>query len=170
MFNRGSFNHLPFNRSFSVDILFSASLQGEGGLYAYPNVEYVATVTMQGEGELSAAYIREYIVSAVLQGEGVLTANVVRERLYSALLQGDGELKAAASRFHIDEIEVLGPFAPGDKIVIDSAKLLVKKNGSAIGYEGEFFNLNPGGNHIVYTDTATGRTVQIRITHRDCFI
>jgi Phage-related protein len=170
MFNRGAFNRMPFNRSFSVEILFSAVLQGEGGLIANPNVEYLATVTLEGEGELFASYIREYLVSAVLQGEGSLTAISIRERLFSALLQGEGELKVAASRFHIDEIDVLGPFAPGDKIVIDSAKLRVTKNGSAIGYEGEFFNLNPGGNHIVYTDTATGRTVQIRITHRDRFI
>lgn len=170
MFNRGSFNRLPFNRTFSIELLFSATLEGKGALSSGSTVEYLVTAILQGEGEISASFVREYLVSSLLEGEGSLSANAIRERIFSALLQGEGELKANSSRFHIEEIEVLGPFAPGDKVIIDTKKLRVTKNSQTIGYEGDFFELNPGNNQITYTDTSLGRNVQIRITHRDRFI
>jgi len=170
MFNRGSFNRLPFNRTSSIEILASFSWYGEGEVSVHASVEYLAIITMHGEGEFNLSAIREKFGSLTWDGLGQMSIGAIRERLASIKWDGEGEFKINAGKFHIEEIEVLGPFAPGDKIVVDTAKLRVTKNGSTIGYEGEFFELNPGNNHIVYTDTASGRTVQVRITYRDKFI
>jgi len=44
-FNRSTFNRSPFNHIFSIEILFSAILEGEGTLSAGSTVEYLATAS-----------------------------------------------------------------------------------------------------------------------------
>ncbi len=170
MFNRSAFNRSPFNRTFTAEVLFSATLEGDGGMTAAANVEYLATITMQGEGELTASFIREIVSTAIMQGEGEISAPAIRERLFSAFLEGEGTLSANAGRFHVQEIEVITPFAPGEKVIIDSTKFRVTKNGQSLGYNGDFFDLHSGENLISYTDSATGRSIQIRVTHRDKYL
>jgi len=168
MFNHSAFNRAPFNRPFTIELFFSAVLSGEGGLSATASIEFTAAVTMEGSGELTTDFIREIIgIVQTLEGEGALTAANIRERLFSSLMQGEGELRASPSRFHIDEIIIQAPFTPGEKIVIDSQKMIVRKSGQVIGYEGDFFEIRPGVNIITYRDNATGRTVYCRITYRD---
>lgn len=168
MFNHSAFNRAPYNRPFTIELFFSAILSGEGGLSVTANIEFSYTVLMEGSGELTADFIREIVgIVETLEGEGTLTAANIRERLFASSMQGEGELRASPSRFHIDEIIIQAPFTPGEKIVIDSQKMIVRKSGQVIGYEGDFFNINPGTNTIVYRDNATGRTVYCRITYRD---
>lgn len=168
MFNYSAFNRSPFNRPFTLELFFSAVLSGEGELSAFSNAEHTAVVILEGTAEVTTDFIREIIgIVQMLEGEGALTAANIRERLFSSLMQGEGELRASPSRFHIDEIIIQAPFTPGEKIVIDSQKMIVRKSGQVIGYEGDFFNINPGTNTIVYRDNATGRTVYCRITYRD---
>jgi len=168
MFNHSAFNRSPYNRPFTLELYLAATLAGEGELSAFSNADHTATVLMEGAGELTTDFIREIIgIVQMLEGEGALTAANIRERLFSSLMQGEGELRASPSRFHIDEIIIQAPFTPGEKIVIDSQKMIVRKSGQVIGYEGDFFEIRPGVNVITYKDTATGRTVYCRITYRD---
>jgi hypothetical protein len=170
MFNRSQFNRAPFNRPFSVDVLASFTWDGEGGMSIKGNGIFLAAISMHGEGEFSINAIREQLASINWDGVGEMSIAAIRERLASIHWNGEGTLQINASRYHIDEIEITGPFAPGEKIIIDSKKMLVRKNGSVIGYEGGFFDLNQGDNTITFTDSGTGRTVLCRITHRDKFI
>ena len=60
-----------------------------------------------------------------------------------------------------------GTLAPGEAIVIDmNAMTAVKGSTNVLQYiTGDFFSLVPGGNLITYTDTETGRTVEVKVTH-----
>jgi len=168
MFNRNPYNRIPFGRPFTLELLFSALLESEGELTAEPSVELTCSVTMEGSGELSADFVREIIgIIQTLEGEGELLADAIRERFFSSLMQGEGELIARPKLFRVDQIIIQTPFAPGDKIVIDSKKMIVRKNGQVIGYDGDFFEIRPGVNVITYRDNASGRTVYCRITYRD---
>jgi len=168
MFNHNAYNRSPFNRPFTLELYLAATLAGEGELFAFSNAEHTAAVFLEGTGEVTADFVREIIgIVQTLEGEGALTAANVRERLFSSLMQGEGELRASPSRFHIDEIIIQAPFTPGEKIVIDSQKMIVRKSGQVVGYEGDFFEIRPGVNIITYRDNATGRTVHCRITYRD---
>ena len=172
MFNRSFFNRSTFNRPYTVEVFFSATMAGEGELIASPSAEYAATITMSGEGELTADFVREIVAAATMAGEGELTAEFIRERMFGAKMDGEGFLRANGSRFHVESITVNGPFAPGEKIVIDNGRLTIRKNGVNIlsQMSGDFFGLNLGDNVITYTDTATGRSVLVRITYRDKFV
>jgi hypothetical protein len=110
---------------------------------------------------------------AVLNGEGSLSASIQRDiRTMGAQLDGEGTLTARMGRFRIDEIEYNGVLNPGDRIVIDSKNLTFTKNGVNALHEmqGEFFTLNLGENAFLYTDGQSGRSVLIRVTHRDKFV
>lgn len=168
MFNQNPFNRGPFSRLFTFELYFSALLEGEGELTAESFAEITCAVIMEGSGELTADFIREIIgIIQTLEGEGELHADAVRERLFSSLMQGEGELIARPKLFRVDQIIIQTPFAPGDKIVIDSKKMIVRKNGQVIGYDGDFFEIRPGVNVITYRDNASSRTVYCRITYRD---
>jgi len=170
MFNRSPFNRMPFNRPFSVDVLASFSWDGEGDMSIKGKGEFVAAISMHGEGEFNIDAVRERFASINWNGTGELTIEAIRERLASINWNGEGTFRMNASRYHIEKIEITGPFAPGEKIIIDSNKMLVRKNGAVIGYLGDFFDLNPGSNTINFRDNATGRTILCRITHRDKFV
>ena len=172
MFNRGSFNRIAFNREFSVFVFGSAVLSGEGNLKAGANIIATGSASLQGEGGLKATFVREILFAAKMSGEGGMKATFIRERLHQAIMHGIGTLKANGSRYHLDEIVFTGSFAPGDRIVIDSKNLTFTKNGlNALHMmQGNFFDLNLGGNNIVYTDPATSREILIRITYRDKFV
>ncbi|REK68010.1 MAG: hypothetical protein C6P35_03305 [Cohnella sp.] len=170
MFNRSFFNRATYNRLYTVEVFFSATMAGEGFMTASPSAEYAATITMSGEGELTADFIREIAAKAAMVGEGELTAEFIREMAFGAKMDGEGFLRANGSRFHVESITVTGPFEPGDKIVIDSGKMIVRKNGAIVGYDGDFFDISPGGNKLIYSDTASGRTILCRITYRDKYV
>jgi len=171
LFNRNAaLNRMPFSRPFSVDIMLSAILEGKSELIASLTMDLTMNAQMNGEGELIADLIREFFMSAEFNGIATMDVEMIRERLIFAALNGQGSLQGNLSRFHVDSIAINNPFAPGDKIVIDSGKLRVMRNGQPIGYTGDFFDIHPGQNTITYTDSATGRTVQIRITYRDKYL
>jgi len=172
MFNRVPFGRSPFNRSSSVDVLLSVTLHGEGGLTAAPSVEYSLSATLHGEGYLTADMLREIYFTTKLDGEGSLTADMIREVLMKVALHGQGTLRANMSRYHVDTVEITGLFKPGDRIIIDSQKLTVRKNGANAFHEmhGDFFKLSLGANEFTYTDNVADRQVIIRITHRDKYL
>ncbi|MNH78566.1 hypothetical protein D3C73_308720 [compost metagenome] len=173
MFNRASpFNRLTYNRPLTVFVFGSAILSGDGGMSAAANADMIGSARLDADGGLSATFNREIVFAARMDAEAGLSAGYIRERIQSAIMQGIGTLKTNGSRYHVDEIEVLGPFAPGDRIIIDSKKLKVTKNGENALHlmQGNFFDLNIGENNITYTDPETGRDILMRITYKDKFV
>lgn len=148
----------------------SVNMSGEGTLVAAPSFTYSMTVVMQGEGSLQSEFIREIAAEVSMLAEGSMTAEFVREIVNSVIMQGEGSLTASPRKYQVESITVDGPFVPGDKVTIDAAKLRVLKNGEYTSYDGDFFELHPGGNTLTYTDADAGRTVQVRVTWRDRYL
>lgn len=140
------------------------------------NLDMTAAVNLSGEGQAQADFVREYALEAVpMSGKGRITDAVyIREILAQAVpMHGEGRLQPAdASRYHTDFIELVGNFAPGDKVIIDSKNLKITKNGQNALHEmrGNFFDLNLGNNVLTWTDPETGRDILFRITYRDRYV
>ncbi|MNI16976.1 hypothetical protein D3C73_703300 [compost metagenome] len=173
MFNRNAFNRLPFNRPYVLEVYLTINLNGVGGLTAKTKVEFTSKAKMSGVGTMTAAGIRELSFSAHMDGEGeLLTVKINKEMFPKIVLAGIGTLAANIKKYHVDSIVFSGDFAPGDRIVLDSKELTAIKNGVSIldEIEGDFFDLVLGTNAIKYTDSESGRSVLVRITHRDKFV
>ncbi|WP_379135961.1 hypothetical protein [Paenibacillus sp. sgz500958] len=168
----GYFNRLPFNRELTVFVLGSATLHGAGSLQGAGALIMSGYTTLHGAGLLQADFIREVSFAATLHGTAHMSADFIRERLQSAFMHGAGLTRANGSRFHIDTIQFMGDFEPGDQIIIDAKRLKFTLNGQNALHQmqGDFFDLNLGVNHITYTDAAEGRDVLIRITYQDKYV
>lgn len=172
MFNRGSFNRTAFNRPFSLDVFFSSTMNGIGEMSFAPNMEYVMSIQMDGVGSMITEMIREIFFVAQMDGIGELSIETIRERFMSAAMNGDGSMVVNFKKYHVDAVEYTGDFGPGERIVINAKNMTFTKDGlNAISsMTGDFFDLNPGVNELVYTDGETGRSVLIRLTHRDKYV
>lgn len=167
----GSFNRLPFNRDIAVTIYAMAAIHGSGLTSTRLTVDIPVSAAIHGSVAAEAMFLREQFVSAVIHGSGLAHSTIGRELIgMAAAFHGAAVMTAEVRRHFVNYVRVTGPFAPGDKIVIDAAKMRVTKNSLPVAYDGNVFDLAPGLNDIVYTDTASGRTVQIRITRRDRFL
>lgn len=62
-----------------------------------------------------------------------------------------------------------GDLAPGETVVVDAEKLEISKDGSPDynNFDGDLIHLLPGANTITYTDSESGRTVEIEIIKAD---
>lgn len=168
----GPFNRLPFNRPVTMFVFGRAVLNGCAGLVSSSTVEVNGRAVLHGEGSVTADFTREISFFAQMDADSSMSASFVRERLQKAVLHGISSLYGRGSRYHVDEIEFIGPFVPGDIIVIDSNKFKITRNGENVShlYKGDFFDLNLGINNLTWTDPASGRTILFRITHRDKFL
>lgn len=168
----GPFNRLPFNRPFSVDTVFSVVFETESEMQTKLNLDMALSATFDMETELLADMTREIQFGSMFESASEVVTQMIRERLFSAGFQSESALSSKMSLFHVDEIEFIGEFKPGDKIIIDSEKFKITRNGENVSdlYVGDFFDLNLGMNNLTWTDPATGRAVLIRITHRDKFL
>lgn len=166
------FNRMAYNRPFSVEIFLHSTLHGNGELTASLNLEIALSSQLDGIGELIASFIREIMFAVHLSGEGTLDADMIRDLWLSVQMDGNGGLNGTLSRYHVKYVEYTGDFDPGDKIVIDSKRMTIKKNDINVIHEmnGDFFDLNFGTNELVYRDEESGRSVLIRVTHRDKFL
>lgn len=165
----GPFNQLPFNRPVTMFVFGRAVLSGYADLIAASTVEVGGRAVLSGESGMEADFMRELFFSAQMDADSSMDVSFVRERLQKAAMHGISSFHGKASRYHVDEIEFVGPFAPGDRIIIDSEKYKITKNGLNAShlYHGDFFDLNLGENKLTWTDPATGRTILFRITYRD---
>ena len=172
----GSFNRLPFNRPAS----FSRSIYSGG------TVEIVAEVfgsfkqEVRGSGvvEIITETIGSFLREMLSIPEPIdITVEVIGEFLRE--LNGSGqpieivvEVLGDGYRTHTDSITFTGVFAPGDKIIMDSDRLKMTKNGQNALEEmtGDFFDLNIGNNEIRYTDDQGNRSVLARVTFPDKFV
>ena len=172
LFNRTPFNRTPFNRPITMYIFGRAVLSGISGVIANSTVEVGGKAILNGDSGVISDFTREISFAASMDADSSMSATFVRERLLKAVMHGMASMQGKASRYHVDEIEFLGPFAPGDRIVIDSEKYKITKNGVNVShlYAGDFFDLNLGTNNLTWIDPSTGRTILFRITHRDKFL
>lgn len=172
MFNQQAFNTLPFNRTFSVDINGSFVLSASGEIHVVANITAYPSFELEGLGELVLDAIRQRFGAIVLDSIGELEASGVRDRIGAFNLEAIGELTVSAGRRHVDIIEFVGEFRPGDRIIIDSDRLTFTLNGQNALHlmRGDFFDLNVGRNELIYTDDQSNRTVLMRITYRDKFV
>ncbi|MDP4095482.1 phage tail family protein [Paenibacillus sp. P96] len=159
-FNQMSFNVIDEGTSFEYFLEFA--------------LDMTAATSLSGEGSMQADFTREYTLEADgMSGEARMQVDFIRDILTGAKMSGEGRVIAAnANRYHTDFIEFVGGFAPGDRIIIDSNKLKITKNGQNVLYEmqGNFFDLNLGDNTLTWTDSETGRQVLCRITWSDRFV
>lgn len=168
----GPFNRLPFNRSLTVEALFSVTFESSTEFEARLNLEMPLSVSFEVMTEFAAEMTREIPFDALFETSTEMLSEMIRERLFGVNFESITEFSAATKLYHIDTIEFIGSFAPGDRIIIDSKNLKLTKNGSNALHmmQGDFFDLNLGLNNLVYTDAETGRNVLIRVTHRDKFV
>jgi len=167
---RINFNRAPFNRPLSIDLLLSATIHGGATVGVGLTADLVLSAELHGVGDVTTDLFREAYLAAEINGASTLDFAAVREFFNSAEFHGSGTAFAELGRFRVGEIIVNGPFAPGDKIVIDKARFRVTKNGQIAPYDGDFFDINPGNNAITYRDTAAGRSVNMRVTWRDRYL
>lgn len=168
----GPFNRQPFNRPLSIFVYGRAFLSANAGVVATSIVEVGGRAVLNGEGGVQTNFNREISFATKMDADSSMSANFIRERLHKAVMHGITSMQTRGRRYHIDEIEFVGPFAPGDKIIIDSEKFRISRNGENVShlYNGDFFDLNLGTNNLTWTDPASGRTILFRITHRDKFL
>jgi len=168
----GPFNLLPFNRPLTIEALFAVTFESATELETKLNLEMPISVTFETETELSVDMTREIPFDAMFESATEMLAEMLRDRYFGATFESITEFSSSPKLYHIDSVTFVGTFAPGDRIIIDSKNLKFTKNGANALYmmQGDFFDLNLGENNLVYTDTATGRNILIRITHRDKFV
>lgn len=172
MFNRGSFNRLSFNRPYITDILFSASLSGSGSIQAVENMNMAFILNVSGVGSLATNFTQEIILNYQDHGLGSSSFEFIREKLLTFFNSGIGSIVSNFSRFHLYLIQYTGDLAPGDKVVIDSKKMTITKNGVNVysQMQGDFFDIQPGQNTVKYSDNETGRTVLMRVKNADKYL
>lgn len=172
MFNNSGFNLTPFNREYSTNVYGTFTMDSNLDMFASANLVISADFEVNHElSMLYEAYV-EKLANFLIEHTNEMATNATRERIGSFAANSKLEMKFNAGRYHVDIIEFDGIFAPGDQIIIDSKHLTFTKNGQNSMHEmiGDFFDLSLGDNEITYTDDQTGRTVRMRITHRDKFV
>ncbi|MEC0241971.1 hypothetical protein P4H66_19395 [Paenibacillus dokdonensis] len=168
----GPFNRMPFNRSLTIEALFSVTFESTTELEAQLNLEMPLSASFEVLTEFASDMTREISFGALFESSTELLSEMIRERLFTSTFESITEFTANLKLYHIDMIEFVGSFAPGDRIFIDSGKFKITQNGLNVSdlYNGDFFDLNLGTNNLTYTDSETGRQVLIRITHEDKFL
>ncbi|GIO63588.1 phage distal tail protein [Paenibacillus cineris] len=168
----GPFNRLPYNRPLTLEVLFSITFESETELAAKINLDMPLSVTFDMETEFTPEMTRVIPFSSMFETATEMLSEMTRIRLFGVNFESITELSAASKLYHIDQIQFVGTFAPGDRIIIDSKNLKFTKNGANALHmmQGDFFDLSLGPNNLVYTDPATNRNILIRITHRDKFV
>lgn len=168
----GGFNRLPFNRPESIEIYGSFVIDLSGEISALANVIASPTFLAELSTEEIFSAVRERFGQFLLETAAELEAYGTRERTGQFAIDATLEVSFSAGRYHVDVIEFSGEFKPGDKIVIDNEKLKFTLNGQNALHlmQGDFFDLNTGGNVLTYTDNQSGRTVRMRITFRDRYV
>ncbi|WP_434750268.1 phage distal tail protein [Paenibacillus amylolyticus] len=172
MFNRAPFNRAPFNRSFSIDALFTVTIESATELNSRINVEFPVTVTFESATDLTSAFIREMAMNAHITTATEMLAQLVRERLFGASITTATDFVVNVTYAHINEIGITGDFKPGDVIVIDTKRQTITINGESALHlmTGDFFDLVYSANKLTYSDGEAARNVRTRITHRDKYL
>lgn len=168
----GAFNRLPFNRPYSTDMYFNVDFEFQMETQSMLNLEQAIKVEFEWMLEANLPMIREISFAAEYDFFTEVEYLMIRERMMAAAFELLLEFQAGVRYTHTDQITFTGGFAPGDKIVIDSAKMTVTINGQNALHltDGDFFALVNGLNKLTYTDGESARSVLTRVTHRDKYL
>ncbi|WP_138756536.1 phage distal tail protein [Paenibacillus sinopodophylli] len=167
----GEFNRLPFNRTTSISIYGRSVMESTSEMPVSLIRQINTKADLETLSQMEASFLRTITAAAEMNIITVMESSFIRNIVSGgSLMAAISEMTAVGSRYHVEFIEISGAFAPGDRIVIDAQKLKVTKNGVITGYNGEFFDFHPERNNIVYTDSASNRSVQIRLTFRDKYL
>lgn len=68
-----------------------------------------------------------------------------------------------------ESFDFTGNLDPGDELVVDAETMEVSKNGNEAysDFDGDLIHLLSGDNTITYTDSESGRDVQIEVVRKD---
>ncbi len=156
----GPFNRLPLNRApdMTSSVYAGGTVEVETEVSGSFLRDIVGAGTVSVETEVWGEFLRQIVGGGLAEVETEVSGSFIREFKAGGTVEVEVEVWADAYRNRVERIELTGPFAPGDKIVIDSARLRSTKNGVFLNYDGDFPVLYPGPNDLTYTDTATGRT------------
>jgi len=172
----GPFNRLPFNRPAD----FTRTIYGGGTVNI--DVEVLRCFLREMRSEPTIEVPVEVLGAFVRQMVGVpdeIEVTVEVQSSFTREFQSQPEpvnitvqVLGNGYRTHTDTITFTGIFAPGDKIIIDSDRLKMTKNGQNALEEmtGDFFDLNIGNNEIRYTDDQEERSILTRVTFPDKFV
>jgi hypothetical protein len=166
------FNRSPFNRELTNVKYFNADFKTGLEVSSNMNLSMLLSAAIEIASELQGALIREMPFTADYETGTSLDAEMIRVRTFDAHINTATTFKALSKLYHVDWIEFTGHFKPGDRIIIDSGKYKITRNGENVShlYGGDFFNLNLGTNNLTWTDPSDARSILFRITHRDRFL
>lgn len=172
MFNQAAFNALPFNREYNVNVALDFALDHSNEMAWIGNVEIVPQFEIDHSLDDAFTAFRDRVSAFAM--------DLLQEMDFSAVRHRTARFDMAmtlASDFNLARSQVLtltlsGPFAPGDKIIIDSEKLKITKNGvnALQDMQGDFISLFVGENRLSWTDDQTQRDVLIRLQYRDIYL
>lgn len=158
------FNSIPFNTSKAYEDMYQMNF----------GLEYaISQVTMTIETDMQAMPGFDADMDAITSSiETNMITTLIREMSPPVLMSIDTNMQATAAYYEQSYLELIGSFAPGDRIVVDASKLTVTKNGQNALHmlRGDFVELNLGPNQIQYSDDAAARNVLMRVTHQDRYV
>ena len=168
----GPFNRSPFNRTASIETLFTVTFESATDINSRLNLEMAVAVIFETETEFDAGLTREIHFDAEIESATEILAQLIRERYMAATLESQTEISVKVTYSHVDEITFSGGFKPGDRLVIDTKRKTVTLNGQNALHmvDGDFFELIAGVNKLTYTDNVAARNILTRITHRDKYL
>lgn len=168
----GPYNRLPYNRAFTVEAFFTVSFDSKTEFTSRLSIEMPLTATIESNGEMVTAMERGVHFGPSFESITEMITKQVREMVFGITAESKTEFLPGISYYYVNEIIFTGDFKPGDKIVIDSQRFKITKNGLNVFHEmdGDFFELNTGENTLTYIDSETGREILLRVTHRDKFL
>lgn len=139
----------------------------------YKSFDYNADMTLhadlEGSGALSVWYERGIPFDAHMSGKSIIEGNYIRERLFKANLNGIANMYANFNRYTIHKFEYTGDVLPGDMVVVDMDRMTVTNNThNALKYfDGDFFELAPSHNELIYSDGEQSRNVILLTRYKD---
>lgn len=168
----GAFNRIAFDGDFIPELTFGANFEGKTDFDSRMNLDMAITAMFEFVSELEATMVREQTYNADFQFMTGFEAAMVRERSIVALFEFKTELKAGVRYTHTDEFTFTGEFNPLERIIIDTKKMKITKNGQNVFHlhGGDFLELAFGENKITYTDSEGSRSVLTRVSHRDEYL
>ncbi|MDH6373519.1 hypothetical protein M2444_005351 [Paenibacillus sp. PastF-3] len=168
----GAFNRIVFDGGYIPELTFGADFEVKTEFDSRMNLDMAITAMFEFISEFEATMVREQTYNADFQFMTGLEATMVRERSMVALFEFKTELKAGVRYTHTDEFTFTGEFNPSERIVIDTKKMKITKNGQNVFHlhGGEFLEIAFGENTITYTDSEGSRAVLTRVTHKDKYL
>lgn len=172
MFNRGQYNEMPFNRVLIVDVLIDFAIDHRNTTSFTGNVQVLPSFEIDHTLSTEFAALRDRIAGFVTDLLQSMDFSAVRERTGGFTMFMQIEHDFAMSQSQVLTLTFAGGFKPGDRILIDSDKLKMTKNGvnALQDMDGDFISLYVGENRLSWTDDRTQRNVRIRVDYRDRFM